>query len=92
MNLSVFVGIILIGLGAFSSGSFAVPFGKIKGWKWESYWMIFSVGAYILFPLAACLLFAPGFISIIQSTSSSILLTIFLLGAVKKTKIGSQWL
>jgi L-rhamnose-H+ transport protein len=82
MNLSVFAGILLIGLGAFSSGSFAVPFGKIKGWQWESYWMIFSIGAYLLFPLAACLPFAPGFISIIQSTPSSIIITVFLLGAV----------
>jgi L-rhamnose-H+ transport protein len=72
----------LIALGAFSSGSFAVPFGKIKGWGWETYWMVFSLGAYILFPLTACLVFSPDFIQIIQSTPSETVLAVFLLGAV----------
>lgn len=82
MGTSVLFGILLIAIGAFSSGSFAVPFGKIKDWKWETYWMVFSLGAYILFPLTACLIFAPDFIQIIQSTSSSTILAVFLLGAV----------
>jgi L-rhamnose-H+ transport protein len=82
MNASILPGILLIAIGAFSSGSFAVPFGKIKGWRWETYWMIFSLGAYILFPLAANLIFSPDFISIIQSTSSGTIIKVFLLGAV----------
>jgi len=44
--------------------------------------MVFSVGAYILFPLTACLVFAPDFILIIRSTSSETVITVFLLGAV----------
>lgn len=82
MNLSILSGILLIALGAFSSGSFAVPFGKIKGWEWETYWMVFSLGAYILFPLTACLVFSPDFIEIIRSIPSETILTVFLLGAV----------
>jgi L-rhamnose-H+ transport protein len=62
MNFNILVGILLIAVGAFSSGSFAVPFGKIKGWGWETYWMIFRFGAYILFPFAACLIVASGFL------------------------------
>ena len=82
MNLSVLSGILLIALGAFSSGSFAVPFGKIKDWSWETYWMVFSLGAYIIFPLIACLIFAPGFVQIISSTPTGTVVTVFLLGAL----------
>lgn len=82
MSFNIFVGILLIATGAFSSGSFAVPFGKIKGWQWESYWMIFSTGAYILFPILACLVFAPGFISIICETDPKTITAVFMLGAV----------
>ncbi len=82
MNTSVLLGILLIAIGAFSSGSFAVPFGKIKGWQWETYWMVFSFGAYIVFPLVSCLIFAPGFVSIIRSMYSGTIITVFLLGAV----------
>lgn len=82
MNFSILAGILLIALGAFSSGSFAVPFGKIRGWEWETYWMVFSLGAYILFPLTACLIFSPGFVQIIRATSSETVVIVFLLGAV----------
>jgi L-rhamnose-H+ transport protein len=77
-----FYGIFLIATGAFSAGSFAVPFGKIKGWNWESYWMLYSFGAYIIMPLPACFLFTPDFLTIIRSTSGDTIFLVFVLGAV----------
>ena len=82
MNTAILFGILLIAAGAFSSGSFAVPFGRINGWKWETYWMVFSFGAYILFPLIACLIFAPDFVPVIRTSATKTLLTVFVLGAV----------
>lgn len=83
MNIqNIFVGLLLIATGAFTSGSFAIPFGKIKDWKWETYWMVYSFGAYTLFPLIACLIFAPGFLAVYKNVPSAILLKVFLLGAV----------
>lgn len=82
MSIHIFWGILLIAGGAFSAGSFAVPFGKIKGWQWETYWMIFSTGAYILFPLISSMIFAPGFVAAIKATPSGSLWAVFLLGAV----------
>jgi len=76
------IGISLIALGAFSAGSFAIPFTRIKGWNWETYWMVFSVGAYVIFPLVACLLFAPNFIHIIRETESRTLIAVFVLGSI----------
>ncbi|MFV0592205.1 MAG: L-rhamnose/proton symporter RhaT [Draconibacterium sp.] len=82
MNFSVVFGIFLLAIGAFSSGSFAVPFGKIKQWNWETYWLIFSFGGYIIFPWIACSIFAPGMFRVFQQTETGTLLTVFLLGAV----------
>ncbi len=82
MNLNILFGILLIATGAFSSGSFAVPFGKIKDWEWESYWMVFSLGAYILLPLLACYIFTPNFASIIRLVPQNVIIWVFLLGAV----------
>ena len=31
MNLTLFTGLLLISAGAFSAGSFAIPFGRDKG-------------------------------------------------------------
>lgn len=82
MNQGIFLGFMLIASGAFSSGSFTIPFGRIIGWKWESYWLIYSIGAYILFPLTACLIFAPDFFNIYKAVPSVILIKVVLLGAV----------
>ena len=82
METTIFAGILLIAMGAFSSGSFAVPFGKILNWKWETYWTVFSLGAYILFPLLACFLLSPEFIPAIRAVPSGQLITVFLLGAL----------
>jgi L-rhamnose-H+ transport protein len=82
MSTKLLTGLLLIAAGAFSSGSFAIPFGKIRHWHWESYWMIYSLGAYILFPLLACLILAPGFMDIYKMVPAVVLLKVFLLGAV----------
>jgi L-rhamnose-H+ transport protein len=82
MDINILFGILLIATGAFSAGSFAVPFGKIKGWQWETYWIVYSLGAYIILPLLACLIFAPEFLTIIRSTSGNTIALVFALGAV----------
>lgn len=82
MNEQIVFGIFLIATGAFTAGSFAVPFGKIKGWQWETYWMVYGVGAYVVFPLLSCLIFAPDFINAIRATPTGTLIAVFLLGAV----------
>ena len=82
MSFNILLGIFLIAIGAFSAGSFAVPFRKIKGWKWESYWMVYSLAAYIIMPLLACMIFTPDFIKTIQSTPGDTTLLVFVLGTV----------
>jgi L-rhamnose-H+ transport protein len=82
MSLNILIGILLIASGAFTSGSFAVPFGRINGWKWETYWMVFSIGAYVIFPLIACLVFAPDFRAAIAATPGNKVVSVFLLGAL----------
>ena len=82
MNFNILFGILLIATGAFSAGSFAVPFGKIKGWQWETYWMVYSLGAYIIMPLLACFIFTPDFLTIIRSTPGYTIVMVFIFGAV----------
>ena len=70
MGKNIFFRLILITTGALSSGSFAIQFGKIKGWEWESYWLIYNIVAYIISPLIACLIFVPEFVNINKAISS----------------------
>jgi L-rhamnose-H+ transport protein len=75
-------GLTLIFIGAFSSGSFAVPFGGIKGWKWENYWLTTGLFSFILVPLIVCMLLVNNPSNLLQQLPFSELAAIFLLGAV----------
>jgi L-rhamnose-H+ transport protein len=82
MATNTFSGIMLIALGAFASGSFAVPFSRIRNWKWEKGWLIYSAGAYLLFPLLVCLITSPSFIEVYLSVPPKTLLFVFILGII----------
>ena len=82
MSLYIVYGILLITIGAFMSGSFAIPFDKVKEWKWENLWLVYSLFGYIIVPLLVCLIFVPDLISVLQTSPSKTLLLVFLLGTV----------
>jgi len=80
--MTTILGLLLIFIGAFSSGSFAVPFGGIKGWKWENYWLSTGLFSFVLIPLIVCLILVNNFGQLISLTPASDLISIFVLGAV----------
>lgn len=82
MNLTLFLGIGIIAIGAFSSGSFSIPFEKTKNWAWENYWLVYCLFAYVVVPLLACAIFCPNFISLLLDFPPKTLGWIFLLGTI----------
>ncbi|KAA6342606.1 L-rhamnose-proton symporter, partial [termite gut metagenome] len=82
MTLLVLYGIFLITIGAFMSGSFSIPFDKVKQWKWETSWLVYCLFGYIIVPLVVCLLTVPDFIITLKQVPFRTLLGVFLLGAV----------
>ncbi|MDR0844523.1 MAG: hypothetical protein LBN71_04820 [Tannerella sp.] len=82
MNSFVIYGILLITIGALMSGSFSIPFDKVKQWKWETSWLVYCLFGYLIVPLAVCLLAVPNFISILTQVPFRTLLWVFLLGAL----------
>lgn len=82
MNISILYGILLITVGAFMSGSFAIPFDKVKGWKWENYWLVYSLFGYIIAPLLVCLVCIPDLFKVLNSAPSTTLWVVFLLGII----------
>ncbi len=73
-------GILLHAFGGFAAGSFYIPFKKVRGWAWESYWLAGGVFSWILVPSAVAWIFCPDFISILQSAPVRSLLLCALFG------------
>lgn len=78
--MQAILGIIFHSIGGFASGSFYMPFNKVKGWAWESYWIIGGLFSWLIVPPLAAYLTVPGFAEIIASTSSQIVYLTFLMG------------
>lgn len=80
--MQVILGVIYHFIGGFASGSFYIPFKKVKGWAWESYWIIGGLFSWLIVPPLAAYLTIPDFSAIIKSTSGSILALTYLFGVL----------
>ncbi len=78
--MQALLGIIFHSIGGFASGSFYMPFNKVKGWAWESYWIVGGLFSWLIVPPIAAYLTIPGFAEIIAASSSQILFFTFLMG------------
>lgn len=78
--MNALLGVIFHSIGGFASGSFYMPFNKVKGWAWESYWIIGGLFSWLIVPPLAAYLTIPGFAGIIAASSSQILSITFLMG------------
>ena len=70
----VLFGVLFHFIGGFASGSFYMPFKQVKGWSWESFWIIGGLFSWLIVPPLAAYLTIPGFVDIIKNTPNSTLL------------------
>lgn len=78
--MNALAGVIFHFIGGFASGSFYVPYKKVKGWSWEAMWILGGLFSWIIVPPIAAWLTIPNFWDIIGNTDSSILGYTFLFG------------
>ena len=58
--MNIIIGLLIIAIGAFCQSSCYVPINKIKGWAWESYWIVQGVFAWLILPFLGLLLAVPA--------------------------------
>jgi L-rhamnose-H+ transport protein len=74
------LGILFHFIGGFASGSFYMAFKKVKGWAWESYWLIGGLFSWLIVPPLAAYLTLPGFSEIISQTPAQTLVLTYVMG------------
>ncbi len=57
--MNILIGLLIIAVGAFCQSSSYVPINKVKGWSWESYWLVQGIFAWLVFPVLGALLAIP---------------------------------
>ena len=66
--MGVVLGVIFHFIGGFASGSFYVPFKKVRRWAWESYWIVGGLFSWLIVPPLAAWITLPGFADVIRET------------------------
>jgi len=80
--MQVILGVVFHFIGGFASGSFYVPFKKVRGWAWESYWIVGGLFSWLIVPPLAAYLTLPGFSEIISTADRSTLAWTFTWGVL----------
>ena len=82
MNPNPFLGVFLHAIGGFAAGSFYIPYKKVRGWAWETYWLTGGFFSWIITPWIVGLLTCPGLVKVLTSASPRVLLWTYLFGVM----------
>lgn len=78
--MQAILGVLFHSIGGIAAGSFYMPYNKVKGWSWETYWIVGGVASWLIIPPIAAWLTVPGVFNIITSSSGHIIGLTFLMG------------
>ncbi|SFW85172.1 L-rhamnose/proton symporter RhaT [Chitinophaga sancti] len=76
-------GLLIMALGSFSQSSSYLPIRKVKGWSWESFWLVQGIFAWIVFPLLGSIIAIPSGSSLMELWAAG--------GALKAMGFGALW-
>lgn len=80
--MQVLLGVIFHFIGGFASGSFYIPYKKVKGWHWESYWIVGGLFSWLIVPPVAAYLTIPNFAELISGEAGATLALTYFFGVL----------
>jgi L-rhamnose-H+ transport protein len=76
------LGVLFHWLGGLASASFYVPFRGVRGWAWETYWLVGGVFSWLVAPFLIASLFVPGLAAILRETPLATVFWCYLFGVL----------
>ena len=80
-TLNAPLGILIFALGGLAGAVFYLPFKKVRGWAWESYWLVYAVFGLVLIPWLLAFVTSPNLLSVLRTAPANELVYCFLCGA-----------
>jgi L-rhamnose-H+ transport protein len=74
------LGVFFHWLGGLASGSFYVPYRRVRNWSWETYWLVGGVFSWIIAPWIFALFLTRHLLAVLSSASGSTLFWCFFFG------------
>jgi L-rhamnose-H+ transport protein len=82
MDANPALGVLLHAIGGLAAASFYIPYKRVRGWSWETYWLAGGVFSWIVAPWAFSLTVLPQTTEIIRATSGRALFWTFFFGVL----------
>jgi L-rhamnose-H+ transport protein len=76
------LGLLFHWLGGLASASFYVPFRKVRGWSWETYWLVGGIASWIIVPWLMAGLLTRDLLPVLRATPPSTILWAFFFGVL----------
>ena len=76
------LGVILHAIGGLASASFYLVFRGVKGWSWESSWLVGGVFSWIIAPWAFALVQVPDLLRVLAEAPIGALLWAYFFGVL----------
>jgi L-rhamnose-H+ transport protein len=82
MNPNPGIGVVFHWLGGLASGSFYVPYRGVKGWAWETYWLVGGFFSWIIVPWILALVMTKDLAQVLHETASGSIFWTFSFGVL----------
>jgi L-rhamnose-H+ transport protein len=76
------LGVLLCWLGGLASASFYVPFRKVRGWSWETFWLVGGVMSWIVAPWFFAGLLTHDLLGVLHGVPHSVILWTYFFGVL----------
>ena len=75
------LGVLIFALGGLAGATFYLPLKKVRGWAWESYWLVYAVFGLLVVPGVLAYAVSPNTITVLRSAPGNEVLYCYLCGA-----------
>jgi L-rhamnose-H+ transport protein len=76
------LGVFLHWLGGLASASFYVPYRKVRGWSWETYWLAGGIASWIFAPWIMAALLTHDLLPVLHAAPASSIFWAYLFGVL----------
>lgn len=82
MESNAGLGVLMYMVGGLLGASFYLPLKRVRGWSWESYWLIYALTALLIIPWALAIAFCPNLFEVLKQTEWKVLLNCVIFGGM----------
>jgi len=82
MDANPALGVFLHMVGGLAAASFYIPYGRVKNWSWETYWLVGGLFSWILAPWILAATITPDLFQVLAETPARNLCWAYLFGAM----------